>query len=75
MREQVSIFVSFSTSFDDIQTLQGEMRDFVQENPREFSQGADIQLLSTAELNKLELRLEICHKVRAPLWYSDTRDS
>ncbi|KAH6721583.1 Mechanosensitive ion channel-domain-containing protein [Leptodontidium sp. 2 PMI_412] len=62
MREQVSIFVSFSTSFDDIQTLQGEMRDFVQENPREFSQGADIQLLSTAELNKLELRLEICHK-------------
>ncbi|PVH83590.1 hypothetical protein DL98DRAFT_615987 [Cadophora sp. DSE1049] len=62
MREQVSIFVSFSTSFDDIQTLQNEMRDFVQENSREFSQGADIQLLGTAEMNKLELRLEICHK-------------
>ncbi|KAH9203848.1 Mechanosensitive ion channel-domain-containing protein [Leptodontidium sp. 2 PMI_412] len=62
MREQVSIFVSFSTSFDDIQTLQTEMRDFVQEHSREFSQGADIQLLGTAEMNKLELRLEICHK-------------
>lgn len=63
MREQVSIFVSFSTSFDDIQTLQNEMRDFVQENSKEFSRGVDIQLLGTAEMNKLELRLEICHKV------------
>ncbi|KAG4433479.1 hypothetical protein IFR05_011044 [Cadophora sp. M221] len=62
MREQVGIFVSFSTSFDDIQTLQNEMENFVRENSREYSQGADIQLLSTAEMNKLELRLEICHK-------------
>ncbi|KAF1947711.1 hypothetical protein EJ02DRAFT_461271 [Clathrospora elynae] len=64
MREQVSVFCSFDTSFEDINLLKQEMTNFVRDpaNSREFHPEIDIEVVSIAEMNKLELRVEIRHK-------------
>jgi hypothetical protein len=64
MREQVSVFCDFGTSFDDINLLKLEMMSFVRDpaNSREFHPDIDIEVISIAEMNKLELRVEIRHK-------------
>ena len=64
MREQVSVFCAFDTSFEDINLLKLEMSNFVRDpaNSREFHQEIDIEVISIAEMNKLELRVEIRHK-------------
>lgn len=64
MREQVSVFCDFGTSFEDINLLKLEMMSFVRDpvNAREFHPDIDIEVVSIAEMNKLELRVEIRHK-------------
>jgi hypothetical protein len=64
MREQVSVFCDFATSFEDINLLKLEMMGFVRDpvNAREFHPDIDIEVVSIAEMNKLELRVEIRHK-------------
>ncbi|XP_014557051.1 hypothetical protein COCVIDRAFT_26296 [Bipolaris victoriae FI3] len=64
MREQVSVFCDFATSFEDINLLKLEMLKFVREpaNAREFHPDIDIEVVSIAEMNKLELLVEIRHK-------------
>jgi hypothetical protein len=64
MREQVSVFCDFGTSFEDINLLKMEMMSFVRDpqNAREFHPDIDIEVVSIAEMNKLELRVEIRHK-------------
>jgi hypothetical protein len=64
MREQVSVFCDFGTSFEDINLLKQEMTSFVRDpaNSREFHPDIDIEVISIAEMNKLELRVEIRHK-------------
>lgn len=64
MREQVSVFCDFGTSFEDISLLKQEMTTFVRDpaNAREFHPDIDIEVVSIAEMNKLELRVEIRHK-------------
>jgi hypothetical protein len=64
MREQVSIFVSFDTSFEDINTLKQEMLAFLRDpmNSRDFHPDLEIEVVSIAEMNKLELRCDIRHK-------------
>ncbi|KAL6711159.1 hypothetical protein ACN47E_005690 [Coniothyrium glycines] len=64
MREQVSVFCDFGTSFEDIALLKQEMTSFVRDpaNCREFHPDIDIEVMSIAEMNKLELRVEIRHK-------------
>lgn len=64
MREQVSIFCDFGTSFEDINTLKQEMAAFVRDpaNSRDFHPDIEIEVVSIAEMNKLELRVEIRHK-------------
>ena len=64
MRENVKIFVSFDTSFEDIELLKKEMTDFVRdkENARDFQSEIEIEVTSLAEMNKLELNVEIRHK-------------
>ncbi|KAI4626245.1 uncharacterized protein J4E87_004746 [Alternaria ethzedia] len=64
MREQVSVFCDFGTSFEDINLLKMEMMSFVRDpaNAREFHSDIDIEVVSIAEMNKLELRVEIRHK-------------
>jgi small-conductance mechanosensitive channel len=64
MREQVSIFCDFGTSFEDISALKQEMASFVSEpaNTRDFHTDIEVEVVSIAEMNKLELRVEIRHK-------------
>ena len=64
MREQISLFVSFDTTLEDIQLLKNEMSAFItdKDNSRDFQADVDIEVIGIAEMNKLELRIEIRHK-------------
>jgi hypothetical protein len=64
MREQVSVFCAFDTSFEDVNALKQEMVSFVRDpaNSRDFHPDIEIEVVSIAEMNKLELRVEILHK-------------
>lgn len=71
MRERVSIFVSFDTSFEDIKTLRQEMENFVRDkdNSRDFQPDIEVEVVGIAEMNKMELRIEIRHKSN---WQNET---
>lgn len=64
MREQVSVFCDFGTSFEDINLLKLEIQAFLRDpaNSRDFFPDTDIEVISIAEMNKLELRVEIRFK-------------
>ncbi|KAF2687375.1 hypothetical protein K458DRAFT_429311 [Lentithecium fluviatile CBS 122367] len=64
MREQVSIFTAWDTSFEDINALKQELLAFVRDpaNSRDFHPEIEVEVISIAEMNKLELRVEIRHK-------------
>lgn len=64
MREQVLLYVNFDTTLEDIQLLKNEMSAFVldKENNRDFQPDVDIEVTGIAEMNKLELKIEIRHK-------------
>jgi small-conductance mechanosensitive channel len=64
MREQVSVFCAFDTTSEDIDLLKLEMSNFVRDpaNNRDFYPEIHIEVLSIAEMNKLELGIEIRHK-------------
>lgn len=71
MREQLSIFVSFDTSLEDIQVLKNEMQAFVldKENSRDFQSDVDVEVIGIAEMNKMELKVNIRHKSN---WANET---
>jgi Mechanosensitive ion channel len=64
MREQIPLFVHFETSFEDIKALKNEMEKFVldKDNNRDFQPDVEVEVIGIAEMNKLELRVEIKHK-------------
>jgi len=71
MRERISIFVDFGTTFEDVKALKNEMQAFVldKENSRDFQPDIDVEVVSIAEMNKMELRAEIRHKSN---WANET---
>lgn len=64
MREQLSIYIDFDTTFEDIQLLRSEMTKFVLDpaNSRDFFPDIDIQVLGFDKMDKMELRIDIMHK-------------
>jgi hypothetical protein len=64
MKEQVSVSCAFDTTSEDIDLLKLDMLNFVRDSAhnREFYPEIDIEVLSIAEMNKLELGIEIRHK-------------
>ncbi|KAF2803860.1 uncharacterized protein BDZ99DRAFT_164356 [Mytilinidion resinicola] len=64
MREQVAMFVNFDTTFEDIKLLKNELQSFVtdRDNSRDFQPEIEVEVVGIAEMNKLELRVEIRHK-------------
>lgn len=64
MREQVSVFCAFDTSFEDVNTLKQELISFVRDpaNNRDYHPDIEIEVVNIAEMNKLELRVELLHK-------------
>ncbi|KAH8703662.1 serine/threonine protein kinase [Talaromyces proteolyticus] len=71
MRERISLFVDFATTFADIQLLKLEMEKFVREkeNSRDFQPDIDIEVVDLGNMDKLELRVEIRHKSN---WSNET---
>lgn len=66
MKEQLLMFIHFDTTLEDINLLKKEMQAFVlaKENNRDFQPDIDVEVTGIHEMNKLELRVEIKHKVR-----------
>ncbi|TKX20648.1 putative MscS family protein [Elsinoe australis] len=64
MKEQLSLMISYNTSFEDIQLLKNELLTFVRdkENSRDYQPDLEVEVLGTSDLSKLELRVEIQHK-------------
>ena len=71
MREQLLIYVDFGTTLEDVQLLRNEMQAFVldKENSRDFQPDIDVEITGIAEMNKLELKVEIRHKSN---WSNET---
>ena len=71
MREQLLIYVDFGTTLEDVQLLRNEMQAFVmdKENSRDFQQDIDVEITGIAEMNKMELKVEIRHKSN---WSNET---
>lgn len=69
MREQLFMYIAFDTSLEDIQLLKNEMQAFVldKDNCRDFQPDIDVEVTGISEMNKLELRVEIKHKVQIQL--------
>lgn len=65
MREQLLMYIHFDTTLEDIQLLKNEMQAFVldKDNCRDFQPDIDVEVTGISEMNKLELRVEIRHKV------------
>jgi hypothetical protein len=66
MKERPTFSVSAGISFADTEALRKEMEAFVQEpeNVRDYQPEIDIELISAGDLSKLDLRVELQHKVR-----------
>lgn len=64
MREQIPVFVDFGTTFDDINILKQELQNFVRDplNNRDFHPDIEVEVVGIAEMNKMELRIDIRHK-------------
>ena len=71
MREQLLIYVDFATSLEDVQLLRNEMQAFVtdKENSRDFQSDVEVEITGIAEMNKMELKVEIRHKSN---WSNET---
>lgn len=64
MRERILLYVDFGTSFEDLELLKKEMTNFVRDkdNARDFQPDIDIEITGVAEMNKMEVQIEIRHK-------------
>ena len=65
MREQIKLFINFDTTMEDINALKHEIQAFVRskENARDFLPEVEVDVIGVAEMNKLELMVEVKHKV------------
>ncbi|KAI9828018.1 MAG: hypothetical protein M1832_003545 [Thelocarpon impressellum] len=71
MREQINLFINFDTTLEDINALKVELEKFVssKENNRDYQPDIDVEIVGIAEMNKLELMVEIKHKSN---WSNET---
>jgi len=63
MQELVKIGINYDTTLEDIQKLREELLAFVRENSRDFQQELEVEVVGINELDKLEIKVEIKHKV------------
>ncbi|KAL8725271.1 MAG: hypothetical protein Q9166_007473 [cf. Caloplaca sp. 2 TL-2023] len=71
MKEQLLLYINFDTTLEDIQLLKQEIQSFVRDkdNSRDFQPDVDVEVTGIAEMNKLELKVEIRHKSN---WANET---
>ena len=65
MRERLQLEISFDTTLEDVQLLKREMQNFVldRENSRDFEPDIDVEVTNISKMDRMELTLEIKHKV------------
>ena len=63
MQEMVQININFDTTFDDIQALKEELTRFIKENNRDFRPDFDIEVSGVNDLDKMEIKIQMNHKV------------
>ena len=71
MREELLIYVHFDTTLEDIQLLRQQMQNFVRDkdNCRDFLPDIEVEVTGIAEMNKMEVQIEIKHKSN---WANET---
>lgn len=71
MKEQLMVNIDFTTSLEDIELLRTELQNFVldKENSRDFQPEVLVEVTGLAEMNKMELKVEIRHKSN---WHNET---
>ena len=71
MKEQLLLYIHFDTTLEDIQLLKNEIQAFVKhkDNCRDFQPDVEVEVTGIAEMNKLELKVEIRHKTN---WANET---
>ncbi len=71
MREELLIYVHFDTTLEDIQLLRQQMQNFVRDkdNCRDFLPDIEVEVTGIAEMNKLEVQVELKHKSN---WANET---
>ena len=71
MKEQLDMFISFDTSLEDIELLRKEMEEFVRhpDNSRDFQNEIVLECTGIGSMDKLQLKVEICHKSN---WHNET---
>lgn len=68
LMERIDIFISLDTSIADIETLRQEMLAFITapENVRDFQEEITLCCIGLGTMDKLQLQLEVRHKVAKP---------
>ena len=71
MKEQLDMFISFDTTLEDIEILRSEMEAFVchPDNSRDFLPDITLEATGIGNMDKLQLKVEICHKSN---WHNET---
>ena len=64
MRERINLSIHFDTTLEDIELLKKELQAFVldKDNARDFQPDVEVEVTDLAEMNKLQLTMEIRHK-------------
>ena len=64
MREQISVPISFDTSFEDVNILKQELSNFLRDpqNSRDFHPELEVEVQSLEDMDKLVLQVDIRHK-------------
>ena len=64
MKEQLTFSVSAGTSVSDIEALRAEVQTWLElpENRRDYHPEVDIELMSSGDLAKMDLKVEVHHK-------------
>jgi len=65
MNEQFTLVISAGTSFDEIEALTGELKEFVvmDENRRDYRQDIKVEVANVGDMSKLELKINLGYKV------------
>lgn len=71
MKEQLEMAISFDTSLEDMELLRVEMENFVRhpDNARDFQPDFTLEAAGIGNMDKLVLKIEICHKSN---WHNET---
>jgi small-conductance mechanosensitive channel len=66
MKERYNFAISPKTNWSQLEDLKAELQAFVLEpqNKRDYQPTIDVELISIENMEKLQLRVEICQKVR-----------